>query len=205
VTDAPKATVGGGSRGEKDGEPVICVLAPDRLALTTQEQPELFWYISQPTRRPIRLTLVDEDRKSKPTILRQELPGSAVSGVHRLTLADHDVHLRAGAEYRFSVELVIDRENQSENVVGQTLLKRIEPSAELVASIRKASSDEHASIYAADGIWYDALAAISKQVDEDPAMLADRASLLEQVGLKDVAAADREATKPPTSRASQEK
>ena len=42
---APAGRVGGGTRGDKNVF-VLSVLAPDHSALTTSEQPSLYWFIS---------------------------------------------------------------------------------------------------------------------------------------------------------------
>jgi hypothetical protein len=49
-------------------------------------------------------------------------------------------------------------------------------------------------VYAQHGVWYDAIAALSSQIDatpEDPTLREQRAALLDQVGLSEVAAYDR--------------
>src|SRR5437899_2800630 len=54
---APGGRVGGGTRGAPDRSVVLSVLTPDHSGLTTQEQPSLYWYLSQPTTYPIELTI----------------------------------------------------------------------------------------------------------------------------------------------------
>ena len=55
---APAGRVGGGTRGGRDVF-VLSVLAPDHSGFTTNEQPTLYWYISNATTLPIELTLMD--------------------------------------------------------------------------------------------------------------------------------------------------
>src|SRR3954467_3412661 len=47
---APQRRVGGATRGVGRALPTVVVLAPNHAGLTTVEQPELYWYISAPTR-----------------------------------------------------------------------------------------------------------------------------------------------------------
>lgn len=49
-------------------------------------------------------------------------------------------------------------------------------------------------VYAENGIWYDAIASVSTRIEaapSDPELRAQRAALLQQVGLSDVADFDR--------------
>src|SRR5438270_634983 len=60
-TGAPKVRVDGGTRGDKDDLPTLSVLAPDHVALTTQEKPTLYWYQSKPAKVRFELTLLEEN------------------------------------------------------------------------------------------------------------------------------------------------
>jgi hypothetical protein len=74
--------------------------------------------------------------------------------------------------------------------VASGVIKRIEPDAKLQERITAASPHALAGVYADAGVWYDALAAISDQIDANPADSAlqqSRADLLRQGGLKGVA------------------
>jgi hypothetical protein len=55
-----------------------------------------------------------------------------------------------------------------------------------------------AASYAASGVWYDAVDALSQAIQRNPAdrrLRRQRSSLLEQVGLKDAAEFDRRAVR----------
>jgi Flp pilus assembly protein TadD len=72
------------------------------------------------------------------------------------------------------------------------------PSA--VASARSKGKDNQAlaRTLAANGIWYDAIGLYSELIDARPndrGLREERAALLDQVGLKDVANYDRQAAK----------
>jgi len=72
----------------------------------------------------------------------------------------------------------------------QGSIKYVEPSKELKDAL--AADPKHAAeVYAAHGIWYDALEEISNQIVADPKnreLLAQRAALLDQAGLSKVTA-----------------
>ncbi len=180
----------GGTRAAGEKLPKLSVLAPDHLALTTQAQPALFWYQSQPTRAAFQLTLT-EPKKAKP-LLSLNLQTAEKAGVRAVSLAKHGVTLQPNIAYRWHVALIPDPDNRSKDLLAGGMIKRIELPAELAAKLKDASSADKAAIYAEAGLWYDALQAITTAMAEEPkneALRELRASLLKQVGLADAAGA----------------
>ena len=186
---APAGRVGGGTRGPGGSLPVLFVLAPDHTGLTTQEQPVLYWYISAPTTQAIELTVISE--QAVRPLLEIRLPSPAQAGVQRLRLAEHGVRLASGVQYRWFVALIPDADNRSQDVIASGGIERTEPSAALQAQLVQAGKADAPFIYAQAGLWYDALAAISAQIEAAPAntlVRQQRAELLAQVELAEVAA-----------------
>lgn len=96
-------------------------------------------------------------------------------------------------EYQWVVALVTDPDNRSTDLVASGAIKRVEPAAELKEKISRAAPAALPGIYAEAGIWYDALAAVSDQIEAQPdnkAVRESRSDLLGQVGLKAAAAAE---------------
>ena len=81
-------------------------------------------------------------------------------------------------------------------LVPVALIQFVPPSAELANKITRAREDAVAHLYAENGYWYDAMAALSHDINRQPDRHQQRADLLEQVGLMEPAAFDRSA-KPP--------
>jgi hypothetical protein len=188
---APSVRVTGGSRGSGDATITLDVLAPDETGLTTQEQPSLFWYQSKPAEAKFELTLLEEN-KVKP-LLQVKASGSGKAGIQRLKLSEHGVKLAIGTEYQWVVALVTDPDNRSSDLVASGAIKRIEPTVDLKAKLARATPASVPEVYAEAGIWHDALASLSDQIDAQPANKAlreTRADLLRQVGLKAAANAD---------------
>ena len=95
--------------------------------------------------------------------------------------------------YKWTASWVPDPSNRSLSVVASGTIQRVEPDASLTAALA-AKTESPAEIYAGHGIWYDALEAITNEIDAAPtdaSLRAVRAGLLEQAGLKEAAAADR--------------
>jgi len=185
ATGAPSVRVTGGSRGSGDTSITLDVLAPDDIGVTTQEQPSLFWFQSKPANAKFELTLLQEN-KVKP-LVQVSVERSTKAGIQRMKLADHGVKLALGVEYQWVVALVNDPNNRSTDLVASGVIKRVETPADLKEKIAKAAPESLPGLYAEAGIWYDALSALSDQIEahpEDKALRETRADLLRQVGLK---------------------
>jgi hypothetical protein len=184
---APGGRIGGGTRGSGREVFVLTVLAPDHSALTVSEQPSLFWYISSATSLPIEVTLMDL-RTTQP-VLEKQLAAPAAPGVQRLRLADHGVRLEPGVPYRWFVTIVPNSNRRSRDILAGGSIERIQPPEALTAKLTQARKEEAATVYAEAGVWYDALSAISDQIDSAPnnaTLRKQRATLLAQVGLPPV-------------------
>jgi hypothetical protein len=183
--DVMPIRVGGGSRGGNNDGLSVQVLVPDQVALTTQAQPSLYWYQSKPAKTLCEVS-VTEPKNPKPLLLLKS--GSPTpAGIHAIRLTKFKtIELKPNVLYRWSIAVVVDPANRSLDIVANGVIKRIEPSADLAAKLAAASEADKPGIYAENGIWYDALQAVSDQIDKAPkddALLQERASLLKQVGL----------------------
>jgi hypothetical protein len=191
TTGAETVRVTGGSRGTDIATITLDVLAPDDIGLTTQEQPSLFWYQSQPADAKFELTLLQE-KQIKP-LVQVKVDRASKAGFQRLKLSEHGVKLTPGVEYQWVVALVTDPENRSTDLVASGVVKRIEPAADVKQKISQAAPASLPSIYAEAGIWYDAIATLSDQIEAQPenkTLRETRADLLQQVGLKAAAQAE---------------
>ena len=182
---APQRRIGGASRGN-ESLPAVFVLAPDHVGLTTSEAPVLYWYVSGATKVKIELTLIDE--KQTTPLVEVPVQPLAGPGVQSLKLADTPVKLKPDVEYQWTVSLVPDDKERSNDVISGGVIKRVARPASLDPA------EHRPAALAAAGLWYDAIAELSALIEQRPgdaALREQRASLLEQVGLKEAAAYDR--------------
>jgi hypothetical protein len=183
--------VGGGSRGIGDGNITLEVLVPNQVALTTQASPSLYWYQSAEAKTKCEIT-VTEPKKPKP-LLALKTGDSTPAGIHAIRLSKFNVTLKPNVVYKWSVAVVLDSNSRSGDIIAQGTIKRIEPSADLAGKLGGASDADKAAIFAENGIWYDALQAVSDQIDKNPqdaSLKQQRADLLKQVGMDDVKVTD---------------
>lgn len=171
---APATRVGGGTRNADGGAPTLRLLSPEHTGLTTAASPTLYWYLSQAHRGPFEVVVTD--RHAVTPALRLRLT-DLEAGIHRLALADHGVTLAPDRVYQWSVSLVRDERHRARDIVALAGIERV----------RQPHAGRNAGELAAAGLWYDAIHAAS-----DPILADARAALLDQVGLGDAAAWDRQ-------------
>jgi hypothetical protein len=190
---APSRRVGGSTRGVGQAMPVIAVIAPDHVGQTISEQPVLYWFISKPTKVMLEITLIDE-RGVKPML---ELPVRQVEGpaIHALDLSKHGISLKRGMEYQWTVTLVPDAAERSGDVISGGAIKLVDAPPALKGKLGKSGVvDAPVATLAAEGLWYDAIHALSAQIAAQPqnaGLREQRAVLMEQVGLNVAGAFDR--------------
>ena len=191
---APGGREGAGTRGFRESLPTLAVLAPkDHTGLTAQEQPVLYWYLSQETRHPVEVILTD--RQSVKPLLAIRLNPPLQPGMQRVRLADYNMHLAPGVLYKWSVALIRDAAQRSHDVLTAGTIERVELSNELRGQLVHTDKMTAARLYAREGLWYDAIAALSELIDaapQDTALRQQRATVLEQEGLTAAAAYDRQ-------------
>jgi hypothetical protein len=175
--------VGGGARGAGGLDASLVALVPEQVALTTSEQPSLFWFQSKAAKARLELTLIEPGNPKPLLVLGSP---TAAPGIHRIRMASYGVKLAVDVRYKWTVSLVPDPANRSLDVVATGMVKRIQPTKELTQKLAASSPASRPAIYAQAGIWYDALGAISDEIDKNPKdkpLIVERLDLLKQVGL----------------------
>ncbi len=176
VVGAPQERVGGAVRGSSDlANPMA--LVPNHLALTLSPAPSLFWHLDGPASDGVAIIFTLVDERGEAPLVESELAPPDRAGIQRVRLGDYGVALKLGQTYTWSVALVPDREDRSQDRISLGLIQRTQVTG---------AAPREAEEFAARGLWYDALEALSDAVDktpEDAEALARRGSLLSQAGL----------------------
>ena len=96
-----------------------------------------------------------------------------------------------GKEYRWTVSIVCDENNPSENIYARSWVKRVSITPSLKQKLAVATQErERAAVYAQNGVWYDASATIykaSQKAPRDHSTSEYLTKLLQQVGLSNIA------------------
>lgn len=164
--------------------PAVIAVVPEHTGLTIQEQPVLFWYLSEPANYPIEISIID-DSQYEP-LWQSRISQPVQSGFHRIRLADSGLKLDKGKNYKWFVALVLDPDHRSKDVIAGGVIERVHPSESLNKKLAQSDSLQRVSIFAEEGIWYDTLCTISDLIDArsgDSALENVRTDLLTQVGL----------------------
>lgn len=181
---APAGRVAGGTRGYDKKFPCLCVLAPDHVGLTVSKQPQLYYFLSAATKLPLEFTIIEKN--SVYPLVESRLPPPHTAGIHVIRLADYGKYLRPKVQYQWFVVLIPDEEHRSNDILASGAIELVTSPNELKERLKKNSNLGAVYLYAEKGIWYDALANLSRMIEKNPAdhgLRLQRASLLKQVGL----------------------
>lgn len=188
---APLSRIGGGTRSLEASDLEVEVLAPDHTGLTLHPQPVLYWFASKEISVPVELSIV-RPGVAEP-VFETTLPGPFEPGFHAIDLRGLGVTLDAATDYEWFVSVVFDTAQRSKDVTAGGAIRLLAAGDPVRGALEGAGRGPGAADYAAAGIWYDAVAAVSARLAAwpgDTVAAGERASLLRQVGLERAAAAD---------------
>jgi hypothetical protein len=154
--------VGAGITRGATAQPTPLALAPDHVGLTVSASPSLFWHIDAVLGEGVALVFTITDESSVTPLAEVGLDAPSKAGIQRLRLADHAIELKPEVEYMWSIALVTDADNRSSDVVSAGFIRRVARPAALAAESRDGVD------FAQAGIWYDALEALSDEVNTHP-------------------------------------
>ena len=184
----PRARVGGGLRGMDGNDPVIEAIVPDHVGLTVKKTPVLNWFISKPTTYKVVFTLNDTGL-TKP-IYEGPIPPPIRAGIQSIDLKDMDLALEPDVQYRWFISVITDPKSPSKQIVAGGMIERCEFNECLVHEPVLTCDRQSVGKNAAGGFWYDAMACLCGLIDTNPSdqgLRRQRAHLLNQVGLSEVA------------------
>ena len=193
----PGGRIGGATRGPGQDLPVLYALAPDHIGLTIATQPTLYWYMSKASDYPLELTIMDENG-IQPEI-ETVLPPPEQGGVHHVALEDLSLSLEKGKAYQWFVALVVDPDRPSNDVIAGGRIELVDTPSQVIDSASQTSAEDLTKLYAAAGLWYDAIRSISREIDAQPnngALKHIRSTLLKQVGLDELSQLDENGATP---------
>lgn len=159
---------------------------------TSVEYPAILFHIAQTTAPEIEFRLVDSG-----VIYIVKMPTPKRDSFIKIdfnTLKDKDTNnklppLKVDREYKWDFSIVKDDINRSANlsVDGTILRKEIDP--DLAQMLQKATQSDRISIYAANDLWYDFVAALYAETLRNPGdreIASAWSNLLEQIKLESI-------------------
>ncbi len=184
----PRARIGGTLRGSEGEDPAVAALVPDHVGITVKQHPALNWFLSKHTSLPIRFTLIDE--RSIRALVEQSITPPNQAGVHAVKIDDLGFALQANVQYRWYISVIKDADSPSRDIVTGGMIERCDFSECLLLGAMTTCTREAVMTSAEKGFWYDAMACLCDLIESDPtdtSLHKQRAALLKQVGLHEVA------------------
>jgi hypothetical protein len=184
---APITRLGGATRSTTGPVPRTEALVPEQAGHTLQAQPILYWYLAAKTDDRIDFALIGVDPINP--ILETTLEGPFEPGIQRIRMANYGVTLQPGLEYQWFVRVIPNPDQRLYDRIVGGGIQRLDPSVELKAKLAAAPQGDTHYVLAEAGIWYDALDSLSVQIEaarQNENLRAQRAALLNQVGLDDL-------------------
>lgn len=190
----PGRREGGGTRGCWRSNTIaatndrLTALAPaQNFGYTLSDYPTFFVYVPQfyaENAVASQFILSDENDNE---LYRATFQTTRTSGIISLSLpANANLPpLELGKNYHWSFALVCDADDPSADVVVDSWIQRVEPTASLTSQLQQASLEQRPSIYAQQGIWYDAINSLAtlRSRSGGPVPASQWVNLLNSVGL----------------------
>lgn len=189
-----------GSRADKcDGDPqnlspfltgLIPDLDPkdpeDNWGLTVEEKPQFFVYLPPTSAREAEFTLQDDEGND---VYRTKLSIVGESGIVRIALPKNIASLKTEQNYSWYFTIFCNVRDRRDNLAVAGGIRRIAVDGNLAEALPKAAERDRYKVYAENGIWYDAVAALAELRQENPndaALAQEWKKLLESAGLKEI-------------------
>ncbi|NES25525.1 MAG: DUF928 domain-containing protein [Symploca sp. SIO3E6] len=161
----PGQTAGGATRGQcslqqQDSNKPLTLLTPaNQEGLTIAERPTFFFYVPHASIEQAEFTLISQDEEyAYQTNFSLESKG----GVFQFQLPAEAPPLEVGKNYQWSVALICDQQERTEDIVVQGQIKRTEANPNLFAQLKSATPFQSAALYGKAGLWYDMVKALAE-------------------------------------------
>ncbi len=191
----PVNTEGGGERcgGYLPPIPLIALMPQSDIAITVAEYPTFFFYIPDVDLEGVQGELRLRNEKDE-EIYRADFDLKVPDSILMVDLSGFPSFspLEVGKSYHWDFTIAVNPLNpldRSDDIFVEGEIQRVELSSELKHKLDTALPQEKPAIYAANGIWQDALASLASlrcASPNDSAMASDWTSLLQQVQLPEI-------------------
>ena len=166
----------------------LTALSPGRhLGLTQSLRPKFLVYVPQTSAQTMEFSLFDEKMNG---VYQMNLPVSNRTGLVSIDLPENAPSLVKDKPYYWTVALVCNPNERTEDMVVGGWIARSEINDSLKQELAKAKGLERVSLYAKQGFWYDAVNTLVEMQQTEPGNLAiatSWAELLKSVGLDAIA------------------
>ncbi|MBU7586267.1 MAG: DUF928 domain-containing protein [Nostoc sp. TH1S01] len=138
--------------------PLTALIPESQLGLTTISNPSLFFYVPQTSAPELELVVQNETEQE---VYTQKYKPNDKAGIISIRLPVNSLAVNKQYKWKFSV--ICNPTDKSQNQVVAGLVQRVLPDIKLVKKLQQATRQERAVLYAAAGIWQDALATVAQR------------------------------------------
>lgn len=202
---------GAASRGCNTGNQTVTALVPtyqqnppkDQSAvipitqvwgLTTSENPEFFFFVpyNVSSIKNIEFVLQEATNNKNKTLYRTHLTIPKSPGIISVNLPPSVASLQEEKMYQwfFKVRVQCDQKQPLVLYYAQGWIQKLNQNATLTAQLKQAELEQKVTLYATNGVWYDAVTSLVKLRLSNPqnqSLLAQWQTLLNSVGLEKIA------------------
>lgn len=170
--------------------PLTALIPQSNIGITATKHPTFFFYIPDANLQGVKGELVLYNEKNK-EIYKKIVGLKANDSIISFDLSDSPSlpSLEVGKSYYWVFTILFDEFDRSSNSDVAGWIKRVEPNPELKNKLNTALPHQKPAIYAANGIWYEALSSLANlrcSSPNDATLVSDWKSLLQQVGLPEI-------------------
>ncbi|OCQ97392.1 hypothetical protein BCD64_21340 [Nostoc sp. MBR 210] len=162
--------------------PFTALIPESQLGLTTVSNPSLFFYVPQTSAPELELVVQNETEQE---VYTQKYKPNNKAGIISIRLPVNS--LAVNKQYKWTFSVICNPTDKSQNKVVAGVVQRVLPDLQLVKKLQQANRQERAVLYAAAGIWHDALATVAQRrylFPNNPEIASDWQELLTTPGIR---------------------
>ncbi|WP_062293062.1 DUF928 domain-containing protein [Nostoc piscinale] len=162
--------------------PFTALIPESQLGLTTVSNPSLFFYVPQTSAPELELVVQNETEQE---VYTQKYKPNNKAGIISIRLPVNT--LAVNKQYKWTFSVICNPTDKSQNKVVAGVVQRVLPDLQLVKKLQQANRQERAVLYAAAGIWHDALATVAQRrylFPNNPEIASDWQELLTTPGIR---------------------
>jgi hypothetical protein len=162
--------------------------------LTNSEHPNFFFFVPYNTSSIANIEFVLQEKTGNKsiTLYRTYLTPPESPGIMSVHLPPSQASLQVGKMYHwfFKVRVQCDQKQPTKLDYADGWVQRVNQNSTLTEQLKQAEIQEEATLYAVNGIWYDAITSLAELRLTNPkneTLLAKWITLLHSVGLEEIA------------------
>jgi len=188
---------GGASRGSCDNHQdkkrltaLVPVTSKAVWGLTVTEYPTFWFYVPDALTPEIPIEFVLQDEEDNYVYKTTFTVSGTPPGIVSVPLSSMKAPLEIGKKYYWTFSIDCDPQEPSNSIFVKGMVQRVAMNPALMSQLKPATQRERIALYAANGIWHEALTTLAELRRTEPGdakLAATWENLLQYVDLQDIA------------------